>query len=82
MFREAPSRVRELQAYVHKPYLVPQTKTPGELRTEMCFSGRDAKYFCHIIGLCKEKKTLLWKLLYEEKKIHKVPFLLEVHDTE
>ncbi|KAL8186122.1 UNVERIFIED_CONTAM: hypothetical protein K2H54_064541 [Gekko kuhli] len=29
VFREAPSRMRELQAYVHKPYLVPQTKTPG-----------------------------------------------------
>ncbi|XP_054855344.1 utrophin isoform X2 [Eublepharis macularius] len=29
VFREAPNRVRELAAYVHKPYLVPQTKTPG-----------------------------------------------------
>ncbi|XP_060096541.1 utrophin isoform X3 [Heteronotia binoei] len=29
VIREAPNRVRELQAYVHKPYLVPQTKTPG-----------------------------------------------------
>ncbi|XP_077206954.1 utrophin isoform X2 [Paroedura picta] len=29
VFREAPNRVRELQTYVHKPYLVPQTKTPG-----------------------------------------------------
>nr|XP_056709721.1 utrophin isoform X2 [Euleptes europaea] len=27
--REAPNRVRELEAYVHKPYLTPQTKTPG-----------------------------------------------------
>ncbi|XP_048345233.1 utrophin isoform X2 [Sphaerodactylus townsendi] len=29
VFREAPNRVRELETYVHKPYLVPQTKTPG-----------------------------------------------------
>ncbi|XP_053146646.1 utrophin isoform X4 [Hemicordylus capensis] len=29
LFREAPNRVRELEAYVHQPHLVPQTKPSG-----------------------------------------------------